>query len=523
MRKRILSMCLVVAMALGLLAGCGKQSNKQAYDDNYRNYYEIFVYSFYDSDGDGIGDFNGVTEKLDYIQDMGFNGIWLMPIMKSTTYHKYDVVDYYDVDPEYGTMEDFEKLVKACHEKDIDLTIDFEMNHSSSQNEWFKEACEYLKTLAPEEEPDSEECPYVDYYHFTKDKVNDTYYQVAGTNWYYEGGFWSEMPDMNLENEKVKAQFQDIAKSWIDKGIDGFRMDAVLHFEENDTSFNIQAMKEYYDYCKSLKSDFYMVSEAWADEATIKEYYGSETPSMFNFDAGGPEGYLLKVTKGTYQADNFVDRMIKYQEDFSSENPDYIDAPFITNHDMGRACNSLVHDLDKMKMEVGLLMTMSGNPFIYYGEEIGMSSKGTKDENKRLPMVWANNDDEGMTDGPQDADSDIEFHFDGVKEQLKDKDSLLNYYKRAIALRNENPEMARGIITKVDDLCDGSQAALTKTYKDSTIGIVYNTSEEEITVDITGSELENMKVKGSLTLDGSKIDLKKGTLTMPARSICILK
>lgn len=523
MRKRIVSVCLVMIMALGLLAGCGKQSNEQVYDDNYRSYYEIFVYSFYDSDGDGIGDFNGVTEKLDYIQDMGFNGIWLMPIMKSTTYHKYDVVDYYDVDPEYGTMEDFEKLVKACHEKGIDLTIDFEMNHSSSQNEWFVEACDYLKTLASGEEPDSSKCPYVDYYHFTKDKVNNTYYQVPGTEWYYEGGFWSEMPDLNLENGKVKTQFQDIAKFWIDKGIDGFRMDAVVHFKENDTAFNTQIMKEYYDYCKSLKSDFYMVSEAWSDLTTITDYYASETPSMFNFDAGGPEGYLLKVVQGTCQADNFVDRMIKYQESFSSENPDYIDAPFITNHDMGRACNSLVHDLDKMKLEVGLLMTMSGNPFVYYGEEIGMSSKGTKDENKRLPMVWANNDDEGMTDGPKDADSDIEFHFDGVKEQLKDKDSLLNYYKRAIALRNENPEMARGTIAKVDALCDGTQAALTKTYKDSAIGIVYNTSEEEITVDISGTELENMKVNGSLTLDGSKISLKNGTLTMPARSICILK
>lgn len=109
-------------------------------DDNYRNYYEIFVYSFYDSDGDGIGDLNGVIEKLDYVQEMGFNGIWLMPVMPSTTYHKYDVTDYYGIEPEYGTMEDFERLVEECHKRDIRLIIDFVMNHSSSKHPWFLEA-----------------------------------------------------------------------------------------------------------------------------------------------------------------------------------------------------------------------------------------------------------------------------------------------------------------------------------------------------------------------------------------------
>ena len=151
-------------------------------DDNYRNYYEIFVYSFYDSDGDGIGDINGVIEKLDYVQEMGFNGIWLMPIMPSTTYHKYDVTDYYVIDTEYGTMEDFERLVEECHKRDIRLIIDFVMNHSSSKHPWFTEACEYLKTLPAGAEPDAEVCPYVDYYHFSKEQVNGTYYKVAGTD-----------------------------------------------------------------------------------------------------------------------------------------------------------------------------------------------------------------------------------------------------------------------------------------------------------------------------------------------------
>ena len=124
-------------------------------DDNYRNYYEVFVYSFYDSDGDGIGDINGVTQKLDYIQDMGFNGIWLMPIMQSTTYHKYDVTDYYAIDKEYGTIDDFQRLVDECHKRDINVVIDFVINHSSSKHQWFQEACAYLRQLPDGQEPDT--------------------------------------------------------------------------------------------------------------------------------------------------------------------------------------------------------------------------------------------------------------------------------------------------------------------------------------------------------------------------------
>ena len=202
-------------------------------DDNYRNYYEIFVYSFYDSDGDGIGDFNGVIDKLDYIQDMGFNGIWLMPVLQSPTYHKYDVEDYYKTDESYGTNEDFEKLIEECHKRGIRVVMDFEMNHTSSQHEWFRQACEYLKTLPDGQQPDAAQCPYVDYYHFSNKKENNSYYQVAGTNWYYEGSFWSEMPDLNFANENVKKEFEDIAAFWIGKGVDGFRLDAIMHLEEN--------------------------------------------------------------------------------------------------------------------------------------------------------------------------------------------------------------------------------------------------------------------------------------------------
>lgn len=494
----------------------------QIVDDNYRNYYEIFVYSFYDSDGDGIGDLNGVTQKLDYIQDMGFNGIWLMPVFQSTTYHKYDITDYMQIDSEYGSTEDMQNLIEECHKRGIRIILDFVMNHTSSQHLWFTQACEYLEQLPRGAEPDEKECPYVGYYHFANEQKQD-YYQVKNTDWYYEGVFWSEMPDLNLENEQLRAELEQIASYWIGMGIDGFRMDAAMHFEENDTTANTEILNWFYEYCLNQNPDFYMVSEVWANEATVADYYASGTPSMFNFDLADKEGKLIKAARGTYKAANLVQSMLKYQTDFAAKNPDYIDAPFITNHDMGRVANALRNDPDDLKMAGGLLMTLSGNPFVYYGEEIGMSSAGTKDENKRLPFIWSDTDTAGMTKGPKDADAGITSAFAGVEEQQADLDSILNYYKRALRLRNENPELARGTIEAVETLCDGHQAVITKTWEDSTIAVVYNTSDEAIEVNLAGSAIDSMAIRGYLTLHGEAITLENGVLTMPAQSICIMK
>lgn len=494
----------------------------QIVDDNYRNYYEIFVYSFYDSDGDGIGDLNGVTQKLDYIQDMGFNGIWLMPVFQSTTYHKYDITDYMQIDSEYGSTEDMQNLIEECHKRGIRIILDFVMNHTSSQHLWFTQACEYLEQLPQGAEPDEQECPYVGYYHFANEQKQD-YYQVKNTDWYYEGVFWSEMPDLNLENEQLRAELEQIASYWIGMGIDGFRMDAAMHFEENDATTNTEILNWLYEYCLSQNPDFYMVSEVWANEATVADYYASGTPSMFNFDLADKEGKLIKAARGTYKAANLVQSMLKYQTDFAAKNPDYIDAPFITNHDMGRVANALRNDPDDLKMAGGLLMTLSGNPFVYYGEEIGMSSAGTKDENKRLPFIWSDTDTAGMTKGPKDADAGITSSFAGIEEQQADLDSILNYYKRALRLRNENPELARGTIEAVETLCDGHQAVITKTWEDSTIAVVYNTSDEAIEVNLAGSAIDSMAIRGYLTLHGEAIILENGVLTMPAQSICIMK
>ena len=266
---KLVSLITASAMALSM-SGCALQMSKvndahdlAVSDDNYRTVYEIFVYSFCDSNGDGVGDLQGIISKLDYIEDMGFDAIWLSPVCPSPTYHKYDVTDYTDIDPEYGTLADYEALIEACHARNIHVYNDMVMNHSSSEHPWFVEACDYLQALAPGEEPDASECKYLNYYNFT-DKESGGYSRVPGTDWFYEARFWSGMPDFNLESEAVRQEFMDIAAFWLSEGCDGFRMDAVTSYFTNDTAGSTLALARFAEDVKGINPDAYIVCEGWS-------------------------------------------------------------------------------------------------------------------------------------------------------------------------------------------------------------------------------------------------------------------
>ena len=493
--------------------------------DNYRNYYEIFVYSFCDSDGNGIGDFNGIISKLDYIQDeMGFNGIWLMPIMPSTTYHKYDVLNYYEVDSEYGTLDDFKKLIEECKKRDIKLIIDLVFNHTSAKHPWFTQAVDYLETLGEGDEPDLKVCPYVGYYHFTKEKISsDNYYRAGSSDWYYEGVFWDQMPDLALENQDVRVEIEKIAKYWLDMGIGGFRLDAAKEFYSGENGKNVEVLQWFGDYVRSINPEAYIVGEVWDEFSTITTYYTSGITSFFNFPLAEYDGLIINSVRklGIGSASSLGKNIIKMQEAYGTSNPNYIDAPFVSNHDTTRISAMCANHELQMKMAAGLLLTMSGNPFVYYGEEIGMNSSGTKDENKRLPMQWSK-DGSGITKAPANSDA-VEQKFPTVEEQIEDPLSILNYYKRAVRIRNENPEIARGKSTLIEALTDKNICALERAYKDTKLVLISNINQEAATVDLKKAGYENLKIRGYLTVDGSEITLENGVLSMPLYSIVILK
>jgi glycosidase len=516
-----------VVLAL-LLSACAQNGSKTAsdgykynhemnvIDDNYRTYYEVFVYSFCDSNGDGIGDLNGLISKLDYISDMGFNGIWLMPIMPSTTYHKYDVIDYYSIDKQYGTLDDFKRLIEECNKRDIKVIIDLVLNHTSTQSEWFKSAVSALEK--------GQDSKYIGWYNFQKGKpASDAWYKAGNSEWCYEAKFWEGMPDLNLGNEELRAEIEKIAKFWLDLGVGGFRLDAAKEYYSGNAEKNIEVLKWFTDYCKSVKKDCYLVAEVWDGFSAFSKYYQSGIDSLFNFSFGQATGKItttLNMAGSANSAKSYADALCFAQKTFLSYNPNAIDAPFFTNHDTGRAAGYFSYNADKIKLAWGMNLTMSGSAFVYYGEEIGMTGSG-RDENKRAPMFWSNSNKEGMTNPPPNMETQ-ENHFAPVDEQLKDNTSILNYVKRAIRLRNENPELARGILTIIP-LEDEETCAVLKSYDNSSIIVVYNLSETEKQVTIKKSDFAYDGIRGYLSVNSQEPNLDGETLTMPAYAIVILK
>lgn len=503
-------------------------------EDNYRTYYEVFVYSFCDSDGDGIGDLQGLISKLDYINDgddttdtdLGCNGIWLMPIGPSPTYHKYDVMDYYDIDSDYGTMEDFKELLAECDKRGIKVIMDLVLNHSSSQNPWFTEACAYLKELG-DGEPDTAVCPSFDYYHFSREQGAGCY-AVEGTDWYYEAQFWSEMPDLNLDSEALRAQIEEITGFWLDMGIGGFRLDAVKEFYTGNPQANIAFLDWFTTMVKEQKEDAYLVGEAWLDINDYAQYYGSGIDSLFNFAFADKDGIISKVVNGS-PASRYGTVSASLQETFGQYNENYIDAPFYTNHDMGRSAGYYAGENSEKQTKLAGAMNlfMSGSAFLYYGEELGMKGAG-KDENKRAPMYWSTDAEKaGMCDGPADMD-DFQMKFGSLEEQEQSPDSIYQYYKKVIKIRNQNPEIARGEVEYLESVSGDSFCVLKKTWEGSEVLLVFHTGAETAELDmsgimVNGAEISEGNIRGALESGEERIVLSNGTITMPGYSVLVLK
>lgn len=405
-------------------------------------FYEIFVRSFYDSDGDGIGDFNGLTEKLDYLNDgdpdtdtdLGITGIWLMPIHDSPSYHGYDVIDYRSINPDYGTMEDFRNFLDEAHQRGIRVIIDYVMNHTSTQHPWFQ------KSAAGDDH-------FRDFYRWNNSKPNyngpwgQTVWHFNNGNYYY-GLFWGGMPDLNYENPAVKDSMFAIADFWLsDIGIDGFRQDAVLYIDEDgstlkNTDGTFQFWQDFNNHVKSINPDAFNVGEAWEPTDVVLKYISDNRfDYAFEFDLAG--SILNGVNSGN--SEPILSQMQKVYDSY----PFLQYGSFLTNHDQNRIMNVLGRDVDKAKIAASLLLTLPGIPYLYYGEEVGMLGQ-KPDEDIRLPMQWTDETNAGFTSGSPWRNPNSNFRDFNVEVMQEDENSLFNHYRKLIQTRNKYDALQTG-------------------------------------------------------------------------------
>ena len=395
--------------------------------------YEIFVRSFCDSDGDGIGDFRGIASKASYLKELNVGCVWLMPIHESPSYHGYDVIDYYSTNEDYGTIDDFKYMLDVLHQNDIKVLIDFVANHSSSQNKWFIDALS---------NPDS---PYADYYEFTDKPDSTSGWRYNGKyNKYYRGNFSEGMPDLNFKNKAVWTEMKNAAGYWLDMGVDGFRLDASMHIDP-DWDLTQEWWMDFETYVKSKKPDAFVVGENWTTNPDPVASFFKCMDSSFDFPL---QDQIMKLAGGQQlNVVGFVNRELQLQKRYADTTPNVpktsVMTTFLNNHDQTRTV-SYLGSVEKAKLAAAIQLTLPGMPFIYYGEELGQLSNST-DPNKREAMDWYTSaKGEGMCVLDEKffgVPSKYTKANDGIslEEEINDENSIYNYYKKLTQLRTDNP------------------------------------------------------------------------------------
>ena len=442
--------------------------------------YEIFVRSFRDSNGDGIGDLNGLIEKLDYIndgkpdqqRDLGATCIWLMPIAQATSYHGYDTTDYYTVNRDYGTNDDFKRLVAEAHKRGINVIVDLVLNHTSSEHPWFQSALN---------DPSS---PYRDWFIWSPTDPgyrgpwgDVAWHKSPVRDEYYYGVFFSGMPDLNYRNPAVTAEARKISAFWLnDLGADGFRLDAIKHLIEagtvqEDTPETHAWLRDYRTFLQQTKPQAFTIGEIFdASAVTLKPYYPDQLDTYFQFDIGAK----LITAAATGQARQFVGAV----RVADSALPFQRWAPFLTNHDQDRVMSVLGDDVAKAKLAATALLTLPGLPFLYYGEEIGML--GVKpDEQIRTPMQWAGDAGGGFTAGQPWEPFQPNVAAVNVAAQDGAADSLLSLYRQLIHLHAAQPALGHGSFTALSS-SDNKAAAFLRQSEDEAVLVVINFGKDAL-------------------------------------------
>ncbi len=455
--------------------------------DNARVFYEIFVGSFSDSNGDGVGDLRGIINRMDYLNDgnpdsgrsLGVEGIWLTPIFTSPSYHKYDVENYYTVDPKFGTQEDLDELIALCHARDVKLILDLPINHTARSNEWFG-----LFTRAHVNNDTAS--PYYDWYsYYTKGEKapsGRTFSALSGTDIFYECNFDGGMPELNFDSPAVREEMLKIARYYLDRGIDGFRFDAAKYAYYGDHDSSVAYWVEYLNTLRAEYPGLYTVAEVWDGDGVTDRYYPAA--NCFNFTVSQSEGQIATAAKkgNPYGLTKYVE---SYLASIKGTNPDAMIVPFIANHDTDRCAGYLPTSNGFAQMAANLYILGPGSPFIYYGEELGMrGSRGSAntDANRRLAMLWGDGDTIRNPIGTTYSEnSQIK---DGVAVQINSETSLYTYYKKLIMIRKANPAIARGEYHAVTEKGTGV-GGFTSTYNGKTVLVLHNTGDSTKTVDVS--------------------------------------
>lgn len=449
-------------------------------------FYQIFVRSFADANQDGIGDLQGIAHKLEYLAYLGVEAVWLSPIFPSPSYHKYDVTDYYAIDKEYGTLEDFEQLINKANELGIKIILDLVVSHTSRLHPWFVEA---LK---------DENSQYRDYYIWKSKQViknlgltkreispdtaiTNPWHEVKGSDQNYYGIFSDGMPDLNLENQQVRIAILEISRFWMRKGVYGFRLDAARHIYpawypvEKNIDF-WEALRE------ELETEFgevYLVGEVWSAPEKVAPYFRG-LKANFNFELCYD---IRSVLSNEKDETDIIKKLAEAHEIYSKVNPDFVDAIFLGNHDQDRIASVFKNQSAKLQAAINLLMLLPGQPYLYYGEELGAEGK-KPDEFLREAFIWNYHENDYYRAKTQEGKYGNEKRLTPLSIQSANPNSVFSHYKKMIAFRKAHPALAQ--VTPINLLLsyieDDELISFIRPSEEQNLLIIQNISRFEKTV-----------------------------------------
>ncbi len=516
-RSKLFLSLIVVLVAILLHACSGVLKEKTTLNDWWKTtvFYEIYMPSYADSNGDGYGDFKGMTKKLDYLQSLGVKGIWLTPFLQSPKIDNgYDVASYYDIDATYGNIEDFKNYLAAAHERGIKVIMDMVLNHTSTDSKWFQES---RKSIAN---------PYRNYYIW-KDNPNNWESFFGGTAWqmdtltnqFYYHKFDKRMADLNWSNPKVVEEIQKVLRYWLSLGVDGFRLD-VINFLTTDgitadnpmtdgkqdhmNDINQHGVKDAMKKIKSVVNEYknrFIVGEIGSDKIEVLKQYQSADllDVVFNFNFGSIPAF---------SGQRIFDELQSMEKNMSN-----FPTLFFGSHDMPRMIDRLAEgNTDRAVALAALMLTAKGVPFIYYGEEIGMHNiiaqdleemvdiqgrthyqlalasqkdsaaaliEGNKHnrDKSRSPMQWNKNAFAGFSNTKTWIKINSDYPDVNVENLIQKENSILDLYKKLISLRNKEKVLQYG---NYDSLTfENDQILFTRSYNSDTITVAINFGKEK--------------------------------------------